>query len=83
MQTLSIALCTYNGARFLREQLQSLADQTLLPFEVVITDDCSTDNTFEIIQEFINILNIKYFQNEKPLKVTKNFQKAIDRKSVV
>ena len=77
LQTLSIALCTYNGARFLREQLQSLANQTLLPFEVVITDDCSTDNTFDIIQEFSNVLNIKYFQNEKPLKVTKNFEKAI------
>jgi glycosyltransferase involved in cell wall biosynthesis len=77
LQTLSIALCTYNGARFLREQLQSLANQTLLPFEVVITDDCSTDNISEIIQEFSNLLNIKYFQNEKPLKVTKNFEKAI------
>lgn len=77
MQTLSIALCTYNGARFLREQLQSLANQTLLPFEVVITDDCSMDNTFDIIQEFSNILNIKYFQNEKSLKVTKNFEKSI------
>jgi glycosyltransferase involved in cell wall biosynthesis len=77
LQTLSIALCTYNGARFLREQLQSLANQTLLPFEVIITDDCSTDNTFEIIQEFSNVLNIKYFQNEKPLKVTKNFEKAV------
>ena len=61
----------------MREQLQSLADQTLLPFEVVITDDCSTDNTFEIIQEFSKTLNIKYFQNENPLKVTKNFEKAI------
>ena len=77
MQTLSIALCTYNGERFLREQLQSLADQILLPFEVVITDDCSTDNTLEIIQEFSNSLNIKYFPNEKSLKVTKNFEKAI------
>ncbi len=77
MQTLSIALCTYNGARFLREQLQSLANQTLLPFEVLITDDCSTDNTFDIIQEFSNVLNIKYFQNEDSLRVTKNFEKAI------
>jgi glycosyltransferase involved in cell wall biosynthesis len=77
LQTLSIALCTYNGVRFLREQLQSLANQTLLPFEVVITDDCSTDNTFEIIQDFSKVLNIRYFQNETPLKVTKNFEKAI------
>jgi glycosyltransferase involved in cell wall biosynthesis len=77
LQTLSIALCTYNGSTFLREQLQSLAIQTLQPFEVVITDDCSTDDTISIIQEFSNRLNIKIFANELPLKVTKNFEKAV------
>ncbi len=77
LQTLSIALCTYNGSKFLREQLQSLAIQTLQPFEVVITDDCSTDDTILIIQEFSKVLNIKVFVNNFPLKVTKNFEKAI------
>lgn len=77
MQTLSIALCTYNGSKFLREQLQSLADQTLKPFEVVICDDCSSDNTVSIIQEFSDVLNIKIFVNDFSLKVTKNFEKAI------
>ncbi|MEA5459899.1 glycosyltransferase family 2 protein [Arcicella sp. LKC2W] len=77
MQTISIALCTYNGSRFLREQLQSLANQTLLPTEVIITDDCSTDNTSEIIKEFENVLNIKFFKNDTSLKVTKNFERAI------
>jgi glycosyltransferase involved in cell wall biosynthesis len=77
LKTLSIALCTYNGSQFLREQLQSLANQTLLPFEVVISDDCSTDNTLSIIQEFSNVLNIKVLTNEKPLKVIKNFENAI------
>ena len=77
MQTLSIALCTYNGSKFLREQLQSLANQTLLPFEVVVTDDCSTDDTISIIQEFAKVLNIKIFANDFPLKVTKNFEKAV------
>ena len=77
LQTLSIALCTYNGSKFLREQLQSLANQTLQPFEVVIADDCSTDETLSIIHEFDNILNIKVFINETPLKVTKNFEKAV------
>ncbi len=61
----------------MREQLQSLANQTLLPFEVVITDDCSTDDTISIIKEFSNVLNIKVFINDSPLKVTKNFEKAI------
>ena len=77
MQTLSIALCTYNGSRFLLEQLQSLANQTLKPFEIVICDDCSTDDTISIVQEFSNELNIKVFVNNFPLKVTKNFEKAI------
>ncbi|MCU0467356.1 MAG: glycosyltransferase family 2 protein [Arcicella sp.] len=77
MQTISIALCTYNGSRFLREQLQSLANQTLLPFEVIITDDCSTDDTAEIVKEFSEILNIRFLVNGVPLKVTKNFEKAI------
>ena len=77
LQTLSIALCTYNGSKFLREQLQSLANQTLQPFEVVITDDCSTDDTISIIQEFTDRLNIRIFINESSLKVTKNFEKAV------
>ncbi len=77
MQTLSIALCTYNGSKFLREQLQSLASQTLQPFEVVITDDCSNDDTLSIIQEFDKLLNIKVFVNDYSLKVTKNFEKAV------
>ena len=77
MQTLSIALCTYNGSKFLREQLQSLANQTLLPFEVIVTDDCSTDNTISIIREFAKVLNIKTFANDFPLKVAKNFEKAV------
>jgi glycosyltransferase involved in cell wall biosynthesis len=77
LQTLSIALCTYNGSKFLREQLQSLADQTLQPFEVVVTDDCSTDDTLSIVQEFDKVLNIKVFVNESSLKVTKNFEKAV------
>ena len=61
----------------MREQLQSLANQTLLPFEVVITDDCSSDNTISIIQEFSKLLNIKVFVNDFSLKVTKNFEKAV------
>jgi len=77
LQTLSIALCTYNGSRFLREQLQSLVNQTLQPFEVIISDDCSTDDTISVIQEFSDVLNIKIFVNDLSLKVTKNFEKSI------
>jgi glycosyltransferase involved in cell wall biosynthesis len=52
MTTISIAMATYNGARFIREQLDSLAAQIELPSELVVTDDGSTDNTIEIVSEF-------------------------------
>ena len=61
----------------MREQLQSLANQTLQPFEVVVTDDCSTDETLSIVKEFDKVLNIKVFVNESSLKVTKNFEKSV------
>ncbi len=51
---ISIALCTYNGERFLREQLDSISRQTRLPDEVVIGDDCSTDKTLEILESWLH-----------------------------
>ena len=49
---ISVALATYNGARFLSEQLASLAGQTLLPSELVVSDDGSTDDTLAIVDRF-------------------------------
>lgn len=49
---ISIAMATFNGASHIREQLQSLSNQTKLPAELIITDDGSTDETLEIIHEF-------------------------------
>jgi len=49
---ISIAMTTYNGAAHLREQLESLAAQDLLPTELVIGDDGSTDDTLTIIEDF-------------------------------
>jgi glycosyltransferase involved in cell wall biosynthesis len=52
MTTISIAMATYNGARFIREQLDSLAAQTYLPSELVVTDDGSSDKTLDILADF-------------------------------
>ena len=46
---ISIAMCTYNGSRFLGEQLKSLAEQTMLPSELIICDDASTDATSAMV----------------------------------
>lgn len=48
-KTVSIVMCTYNGERYLKEQLMSLLNQTYSPIEIIIQDDLSTDNTLEII----------------------------------
>jgi len=48
----SIAMGTYNGSTYLNDQLESLARQSLLPSELVICDDSSTDNTVEILEQF-------------------------------
>lgn len=52
MTTISIALATYNGERFLRAQLDSLVQQSHPPDELVVADDGSTDGTLEIVHAF-------------------------------
>lgn len=76
----SVALCTYNGEAYLGKQLDSLFAQTHPISEIVVCDDCSTDNTLEIIQKYSNKYPnvMKVIQNDKHLGTTKNFEKAIN-----
>ncbi|MBW6474699.1 MAG: glycosyltransferase family 2 protein [Anaerolineaceae bacterium] len=76
---ISIALCTYNGEQFLREQLDSIAAQTLLADELVACDDRSSDGTMEILRDFAKVVSfpIHIHQNETNLGSTRNFEKAI------
>lgn len=79
MNKISIALCTFNGANFLSAQLESFLQQTRLPDELVICDDCSNDGTLEIIKNFASNspFSVQIYVNEKNLRSTKNFEKAI------
>ncbi len=76
---ISIALCTYNGAKFLAEQLESFLRQTLLPDELVVCDDRSSDETVKMIKDFASGAPFPVYLhvNEKNLGSTKNFEKAI------
>ncbi|WP_428667502.1 glycosyltransferase family 2 protein [Runella sp.] len=78
---ISVALCTYNGDRFLWEQLESLARQTQLPDELVVCDDNSSDHTIELVKKFAQTAPFKVtvFVNEQQLGVTKNFEKALTK----
>jgi len=76
----SVALCTYDGEKYLAEQLQSIIQQTVPPTQIVICDDMSTDSTNTLIQEYANDnldINWKHIINEKNIGVARNFEKAI------
>ncbi len=76
---ISIALCTYNGEKFLSEQLESFLNQTRLPDELVVGDDCSNDATIELINSFAKTspFPVRVKINEKNLGSTKNFEHTI------
>jgi glycosyltransferase involved in cell wall biosynthesis len=75
---ISIALASYNGTKYLREQLDSILSQTYQDFELIICDDCSTDNTWQILEEYAQKdSRIKIFANKKNQGFKKNFEKAI------
>lgn len=76
----SIALCTYNGAKYLKDQMDSIISQSYRPLEVVIVDDNSNDGTDEILSLYAENnkdLSFRLFKNEKRLGYVKNFEKAI------
>ena len=76
---LSIALGTYNGAVYLKEQLESFAAQTRTPDELVISDGQSTDDTLRLIEECAANADftVRFSVNESNLGTAKNFEKAI------
>ena len=76
--TISVVMCTCNGEnRHLREQLDSILTQTLLPNEVIIQDDCSTDGTMAILEEYAHRapsgVKICFSGNAKRLGINDNF----------
>lgn len=76
---ISLALATYNGERFLEEQLNSFIAQTRPPDEVVITDDCSQDDTLTILRYFCHNapFPVRLFTNSHRLGTGNNFSKAL------
>ena len=77
---ISIIMATYNGSHYLKEQLESIANQTIKPEEIVIVDDCSADNTIEIIENFKRNnkgFSIKLILNEKTWVQPSLFAKGV------
>jgi glycosyltransferase involved in cell wall biosynthesis len=76
---ISVALCTYNGEKFIDEQLTSIVNQTMPPNEIIICDDCSNDNTIAKVKEILATWDgkSKIIVNERNLGYRLNFEKAI------
>lgn len=83
MTRISIAMATYNGAAFLREQLDSFAVQSRLPHEVIVTDDCSTDATVLIVEDFARKAPFEVILSRNPtnLGYSRNFENAVRKAS--
>src|SRR5690606_18954379 len=77
---ISIALAVYNGTNFLDQQLASFLKQTRLPDELVVVDDCSTDATVELLEDFAKTspFPVKVFRNESNSGSTYSFGRAIE-----
>jgi len=80
---ISIVMATYNGANFLVEQLESLANQTILPNEIIISDDNSSDCTVDLVKRFqkTSSIEIKININKENLGYSGNFNKALSLSS--
>jgi glycosyltransferase involved in cell wall biosynthesis len=76
-KTVSIIMGTYNGEKYIREQLDSILEQTYPIKEIIIQDDGSTDGTIDICEEYANKhTNIRFSRNEHNLGFNLNFKSA-------
>ena len=75
MGKVDILLATYNGEKYLREQIDSILNQTYEDFNLIISDDCSKDSTVEILEEYAKKdSRITIYKQEKNLGVIANFE---------
>jgi glycosyltransferase involved in cell wall biosynthesis len=81
LERATVCLCTYNGGRYLKELLDSLAKQTLLPSELLVGDDGSSDDTPEILRDFAAYAPcpVEIFANEQRLGPACNLERLLVR----
>lgn len=77
---ISVAICTYNGEKYIKEQLLSIINQTKKVDELIVCDDNSSDNTIKIVKDILEKyrVNYKIYINESNIGVSNNFFKAIN-----
>lgn len=74
---ISVLMAVYNGEKFISESIDSILNQTFEDFELIIVDDCSTDGSAEVINQYKDS-RIKYYRNRKNLGQTLSLNKGIE-----
>lgn len=77
---ISVLICTYNGEKYIEKQLCSICNQTVVPNEIVIVDDCSKDNTIGIVKKIKNKnrnIQFKIVKNEHNVGFVANFMNGL------
>lgn len=79
MSGISVVICSYNGEKYITEQIDSILCQTVKPDEIILCDDNSTDKTYEIATSILAKSGISYksYQNVTNLGYAKNYEKAL------
>jgi len=80
MTEISVCIATFNGEKYIRDQISSILGQLSQGDEIIITDDGSTDNTLDILEDFKDP-RIKIHQNKNRLGPVYNFEYALSRAS--
>lgn len=76
---ISVVVCTFNGEKYIEDQLQSIIQQTYSNIEIIVVDDGSHDNTVEIVNKIASSYpNIQLFNFKKNLGYIKNFERGIE-----
>lgn len=76
--SVSVVMCTYQGAAFVKAQVQSILAQTYPLHEIIVLDDASTDNTYGLLQELASLdTSIQLYRNDTNIGYNANFEKGI------
>ena len=74
----SVVVPTYNYARFLDEAIPSVLNQTFTDFELIIVDNCSTDNTDAVVKKYLSDSRVSFYKNETNLGLVGNWNKCLE-----
>ena len=79
LSKVSIGMPTYNGAKFISAAIESILSQKYTYFELIISDDASTDETEEIVMKYCrDDLRIKYIRQQENIGANQNFKKVLE-----